>query len=126
MAAAQIWVLLPVVPDLGGPSQSKATALPTFCWRRRTYLLLWLVLPQSSGHPSAAVSRLTCGWKSCRRKREARRQVSETTKTQERYQGPNVVPLWRKQWRNYLAVLFLRHTVIVLLSSPQVLVNQRR
>lgn len=74
----------------------RAKVKPEFsCWKRGTYLLLQLVLSHSAGHPSAAVCRATCGWKSCRRKREAQRQVSETLKNQGCYQDPNMVSLWR-------------------------------
>lgn len=81
MTVSQIRALLPAVPDFGGPCQNKARVLPAFCWKRGTYLLFQLVLPHSAGHHSAAVSRLTCGWKSCRIKKEAQRHVSETEKT---------------------------------------------
>lgn len=78
ITVSQVWALSPAVPDFGGPCQSKARVLPAFCWKSGTYPLFHLVLPHSAGHPSAAVSRLTCGWKPCKRKREAWRQVSET------------------------------------------------
>jgi len=106
MIESQIWALFPAVPDCGGPCQSKARVLPVFCWKHGTYLLFQLVLPHSTGHPSAAVSRLTCGWKSCRMNREVQRQVSETLKNQDRYQDTNMVSLWRTFWKDYLAVLF--------------------
>lgn len=121
MAVSQIWALSSAVPGSGGPCQSKSRVLLAFCWKCRTYLLLWLALPPSTGHTSAAVSRLTCGWKSRRRKRDGQRQVSETLKIQERYQDPNTVSLWRIFWRNYLAVLYQWQwpllVVAVLLSS---------
>lgn len=125
MTVSQIRALLPAVPDFGGPCQNKGRVLPAFCWKCGTYLLFQLVLPHSAGHHSAAVSRLTCGWKSCRIKKEAQRHVSETLKNQEHYQDSNMVSLYSTFWRDYLAVLFQWHTVIVLLSSLKVSVNQR-
>lgn len=105
MAVPQIWALSPAVPDSGDLAKVKPEfSLPSTgntgftCISTGTLL----VLPQSAGHTSAAVSRLTCGWKSCRRKRGARRQVSETLKIQERYQDPNTMTFWRIFWRNYL------------------------
>lgn len=129
MAGCQIWALSPAVPDSGGPCQSKARLLLAFCWKYKVCLLLWLVLPQSTGHTSAAVSRLTCGWKSCRRKRDTWRQVSVTLKIQERFQDSNTVSLWRILWSNYLAVLYQRQgsllVAAVLHSSLEVSVNSR-
>lgn len=125
MAVSHTWA----VPDSGGPCQSKARILLAFCWKYRIYLVLWLVLPQSAGHTSAAVSGLTCGWKSCRRKRDTWRQVSVTPKIQEPYQDLNTVSLWRILWSNYLAVLYQRQgsllVAVVLLSSLEVSVNTK-